>query len=400
MDESQFDQNNSQEKIEEKAKVTKIKKLEDDPNSYECCSDENPWLGRFIWTFAQICFIMAEYLIITVIFLPLVKERKMLWVTIPCILINFISQGMAIWAYWKCSFADPGYMPKDLKVPNLNGVKDFPVKNYYDEICNECSQDGIPRWRPPRCYHCPACRTCVFKQDHHCVWVNNCVGAGNAKFFVQFQGYTLIYCSFYFIFSVALGAVRIAYCTAPLLYAQIRREEERRVPHHFRHQRNDEDGIEDLLDIGFVALTAVLVIFSGFFGYFCFDFMDDFLKGVKNNQTGFENWDDNSVGGRFGESICYRMYFGDTWLETLLPINHKTKHNYLEVNHPWKMAQKSIEIEKAVQMHTIYNAFYSHDFEYKEKLNNTYQLTDDYIPNTPYWERMQKLLSMKQKKMS
>lgn len=122
---------------------------------------------------------------------------------------------MAYWAYWKASFTDPGFMPKDLRVPDLNDIKDFPVKNYYNEICNECSQDGIPRWRPPRTFHCPACKRCVFKQDHHCVWVNSCVGAGNAKFFVQFLGYTMLYCAFYFVMSVGLGAIRLLYCTTP-----------------------------------------------------------------------------------------------------------------------------------------------------------------------------------------
>lgn len=39
--------------------------------------------------------------------------------------------------------------------------------------------------------------------DHHCVWVNNCLGAGNMKFFTQF-----LYCSFYYC---------LLYCTIGLL---------------------------------------------------------------------------------------------------------------------------------------------------------------------------------------
>lgn len=74
-----------------KQKVTKITKLAHDLDSYEICSDENPWLGRFIWCFANICFIMAEYLIITVIFIPLIAEGQILWLTIPCLLINVTS---------------------------------------------------------------------------------------------------------------------------------------------------------------------------------------------------------------------------------------------------------------------------------------------------------------------
>jgi hypothetical protein len=40
--------------------------------------------------------------------------------------------------------------------------------------CDKCSIV-----RPPRCHHCSQCRRCVLQFDHHCVWLNNCVGYHN-----------------------------------------------------------------------------------------------------------------------------------------------------------------------------------------------------------------------------
>lgn len=58
--------------------------------------------------------------------------------------------------------------------------------------CNICQT-----YKPPRCHHCYRCNKCFLKRDHHCVFLDVCIGFHNYKFFMQFLISNAIFIIFY-----------------------------------------------------------------------------------------------------------------------------------------------------------------------------------------------------------
>ncbi|CAF4255566.1 unnamed protein product, partial [Adineta steineri] len=55
------------------------------------------------------------------------------------------------------------------------------TKINFQNICRKCI---FPK--PTRAHHCSICAKCILNQDHHCPWINNCVGHLNHRYFFQF----------------------------------------------------------------------------------------------------------------------------------------------------------------------------------------------------------------------
>ncbi|EAR82585.3 ankyrin repeat protein (macronuclear) [Tetrahymena thermophila SB210] len=87
---------------------------------------------------------------------------------------------------------EPGYIRTTDKKKDLEyQLKCLQQSNDDHEICYECIL-----LRPPRSKHCEYCQRCVIVYDHHCPWINNCVGANNYLWFSIFIFSTFFYALF------------------------------------------------------------------------------------------------------------------------------------------------------------------------------------------------------------
>uniref|UniRef100_A0A183CQF7 Palmitoyltransferase n=1 Tax=Globodera pallida TaxID=36090 RepID=A0A183CQF7_GLOPA len=57
----------------------------------------------------------------------------------------------------------------------------------YFRYCYRCLA-----FKAPRVHHCSRCRRCVLLMDHHCPWINNCVGQRNQIYFVKFLFFAIV----------------------------------------------------------------------------------------------------------------------------------------------------------------------------------------------------------------
>ncbi|KAK4099019.1 ankyrin [Parathielavia hyrcaniae] len=108
-------------------------------------------------------------------------------------LLNFLFMvflALIAFFYTRCMVDDPGFVPKLNGIAEQRAVIDELIGLWkYDEahFCVTCMIRT-----PLRSKHCRRCQRCVAKHDHHCPWVNNCVGINNHRhFFIYLINLTL-----------------------------------------------------------------------------------------------------------------------------------------------------------------------------------------------------------------
>lgn len=185
-----------------------------------------------------------------------------------CLVIFEIWFGLALWAHLACMLTDPGTVPKEVET---------------EEGTKQCTKCNAPK--PPRAHHCSICKKCIMKMDHHCPWVNNCVGARNQKHFILFLAYVHLQCwgAFWSLGGHFLHAIDM---------------EQHRPPRAFLG--TDDYNIEAVkadaarraaqkMDAVWDTLCCMLIFFiSVVFGLFTFIMLCDQFSRVLSNQTGIE----------------------------------------------------------------------------------------------------------------
>ncbi|KAI0550079.1 hypothetical protein F4679DRAFT_543860 [Xylaria curta] len=132
---------------------------------------KTPWLAGI---FAGSLFLIGVQWLLIVVFATYAKH--------PLINLMFLVFYVFIAYFYTASMTfDPGFVPKLNGIAEQKAVIDELLRLWKFDESNFCVTCMIRT--PLRSKHCKRCQRCVAKHDHHCPWVNNCVGINNHRHF-------------------------------------------------------------------------------------------------------------------------------------------------------------------------------------------------------------------------
>uniref|UniRef100_A0A8R1DS94 Palmitoyltransferase n=1 Tax=Caenorhabditis japonica TaxID=281687 RepID=A0A8R1DS94_CAEJA len=121
-------------------------------------------IGKFLVFFV---YFISTFLAFTSFFIIIPYEQlyKPTWFLALLGVIGFYFLFMIQYHYYKARTIPP------VQNPGEEG----------DAFCEKCNY-----WKSDRAHHCSVCERCVLGMDHHCIWINQCVGLHNHRHFFLF----------------------------------------------------------------------------------------------------------------------------------------------------------------------------------------------------------------------
>ncbi|KAJ2661164.1 palmitoyltransferase swf1 [Coemansia sp. RSA 1200] len=119
---------------------------------------------------------------------PLIPNRYVgRWHWVPIL----ATLGVNMASYTAACAADPGVVTP---ANEDSAVDAFPYDRllyFPNKACRTCHTR-----KPARSKHCSVCGCCVQMLDHHCIWLNNCVGLRNVRWFLTFLASFAVVCTY------------------------------------------------------------------------------------------------------------------------------------------------------------------------------------------------------------
>lgn len=143
-------------------------------------------LGISLLTVTWVLLFFADWVVVKQILWSLfhaADRSRLPWLPLNdaglCIFVVYQTLIFLSWfSHFRAATTDPGTVTVAVAPEGIDNPR----------CCKLCGN----RWKPPRAHHCKTCQRCIFRMDHHCPWINNCVGMNNQKIFILFLGYTAL----------------------------------------------------------------------------------------------------------------------------------------------------------------------------------------------------------------
>jgi hypothetical protein len=249
-------------------------------NSWVIWCNKEDGCGLFSAGFTYFLILYAEYCLLFYVLQPWATLASV-FSTAVILFYNLVT-GLAVISHIKCMTTDPGSIPL-----NSSPIAPPPSETNQYPFCPYCQYS----YKPPRSHHCSTCKRCISRMDHHCPWVNNCVGIANQKYFILFCFY------------IAMMAVILFTCIISRFmdceYNNIAKCFDSRFYHDDDNYSTDElaEAAWKELNSGSVEASVngmanmiVLIMLALIFGLFTFVMMLSQIYSIGIDSTQIEQW--------------------------------------------------------------------------------------------------------------